>query len=87
MAATAPVGHRCRVRLDDLVAEIHRCHRLEVLPEVDPEELAGRLDRLRANIERSAAEMDWLSPETKELLRTEMAEVRREIATIRRRSR
>ena len=87
MAATAPVGHRCRVRPDDLVAEIHRCHRLEVLPEVDPEELAGRLDRLRANIERSASEMDWLSPETKELLRTKMAEVRREIATIRRRSR
>ena len=83
MAATAPVGHRCRVRLEDLQAEGRRIRRLERRQLPNLQEFAGRLERLRANIERYTSEMDWLSPETKELVRTELAEMRSEIAEIR----
>ena len=83
MSAMAPAGHRCRVRFEDIEAEGRRLDHLDRRQLLSTQEFAGRLDRLRANIERCCEEMDWLTPETKEFIKAEMAEIRSEIAVLR----
>ncbi len=74
---------RCRVRLGDLVLQARALKRLERRRPLELDTLAGRLDRLRAGIERLAHESRNLRDAQRAEIESLMRDARAAVAAVR----
>ena len=74
---------RCRVRLGDLVLQARALKRLERRRPLELDTIAGRLDRLRAGIERLAHESRNLRDAHRAEIESLMRDARAAVAAVR----